>query len=208
MQLDKLVTYHKALADPTRIRILFLLKAGPLHGQALAGKLGLTPPTITHHMAKLRDACVVKEVRDKNTIYFHLNESMLRQNAGAIMEAFFPSKKREATSDEAENLAGESRMADTERYRDSVIQNFFTVNGRLKAIPAQRKRKLVVFEHLVRELEPGHLYPEKELNDYILQFHDDYCTIRREFIVNHFMYRENNVYEVNPREMWADWRAL
>ncbi|MFT9488347.1 MAG: ArsR family transcriptional regulator, partial [Tepidibacillus sp.] len=27
--------------------------------------------------------------------------------------------------------------------------------------------------------------------------------IRREFIVNSFMYRENGIYEMNPKEMWA-----
>ncbi|MXO80334.1 ArsR family transcriptional regulator, partial [Paenibacillus sp. OT2-17] len=39
MQLDKMVNYHKALADPTRMRILLLLSRGEMHGQALAKKL-------------------------------------------------------------------------------------------------------------------------------------------------------------------------
>ncbi|HYK74516.1 MAG TPA: DUF2087 domain-containing protein, partial [Pseudoneobacillus sp.] len=34
-------------------------------------------------------------------------------------------------------------------------------------------------------------------------YHDDYATIRREFIINQYMYRENGVYELNPVEMWA-----
>lgn len=73
MQLSRLVNFHKTLGDPTRIRILALLRHGPLHGQAIAGKLGLKPPTITHHMAKLRDIGLINERRDKNTIYFSLN---------------------------------------------------------------------------------------------------------------------------------------
>ncbi|MCL6443447.1 MAG: metalloregulator ArsR/SmtB family transcription factor [Alicyclobacillus sp.] len=199
MQLDKLVEYHKALADPTRIRILFLLKNGPLHGQALAGKLGVSAPTITHHMTKLRNAGVVKERRDKNTIYFELNHSIFKQNAEAVLKAFFGT----STTDK-ERITVDQQ----ERFRNSVLNTFFTLDGRLKQIPAQRKRKLVVFEHLLRDLKPGQKYSEKEISDYIRQFHEDYCTIRREFIINNYMYRENNMYELNPREMWADWRTM
>jgi hypothetical protein len=84
-----------------------------------------------------------------------------------------------------------------------VIDNFFTSDGKLKNIPAQRKKKLMVFEHLLNGLKMGKKYEEKELNEYIKQFHEDYATIRREFIINHYMYRENGIYELNPPEMWA-----
>jgi DNA-binding transcriptional ArsR family regulator len=85
MQLDQLVTFYKALGDPTRIRILALLANGPMHGQALAGTLGVTPPTVTHHMAKLREAGVVYERRDKNTIYFYLHEANMKRQSAAII---------------------------------------------------------------------------------------------------------------------------
>ena len=52
MQLDKVVSYHKALADPTRIKMLILLAEGELNGQVLAEKIGVTPATITHHAPK------------------------------------------------------------------------------------------------------------------------------------------------------------
>lgn len=84
-----------------------------------------------------------------------------------------------------------------------VIDNFFTRDGKLKNIPSQRKKKLMVFEHLIKGLKMGKKYEEKELNEYIKQFHEDYATIRREFIINHYMYRENGIYELNPPEMWA-----
>lgn len=65
MQLNRLVAFHKTMGDPTRIRIVYLLSKGPLHGQAIAGKLGLTPPTITHHLHKLRDINLVYTRREK-----------------------------------------------------------------------------------------------------------------------------------------------
>ncbi|KEO81561.1 metalloregulator ArsR/SmtB family transcription factor [Tumebacillus flagellatus] len=194
MQLNRLFEFHKALADLTRIRILALLAGGPLHGQALAGKLGVTPSTITHHMTKLRDAGLIREHRDKNTIYFSLKKDVLEQHAFAIVDLV---NKPELADDE------ETQAEKADKQRQAVLDNFFDANGRLKQIPAQRKKRLMIFEHLLRGLKAGRTYTESEINDYIRNYHDDCATIRREFIANHYMYRENGLYELNPPEMWA-----
>ena len=203
MQLDQLVTFYKALGDPTRVRILAILANGPLHGQALAGKLGVTPPTITHHMAKLREAGVVYERRDKNTIYFYLHEANLKRQSGAILQVM--EKAKETADDDllVDGTEVEERKTKMALEKMQVIRSFITPDGKLKQIPAQRKKKLVVFEYMVRGLEKGRKYAEKEINEYIKQFHDDYATIRREFIMNHYMYREDGIYELNPETMWA-----
>ncbi|MCH1643111.1 metalloregulator ArsR/SmtB family transcription factor [Paenibacillus timonensis] len=190
MQLDRLVNFHKAVGDVTRIRIIALLQSGPLHGQALAGKLGVTPPTITHHMTKLREADLVYERRDKNTIYFYLNEKSLTLQAQAILKI---GKALPAAEDKHEEAARKA----------AVLENFFNKDGTLKHLPAQRKKKLIVLERLVKGLKPHRKYAEKEINEYIRSYHEDYATIRREFIMNHFMYRENDIYELNPPELWG-----
>ncbi|WP_059045852.1 DUF2087 domain-containing protein [Paenibacillus rubinfantis] len=190
MQLDRLVNFHKAVGDVTRIRIIALLQNGPLHGQALAGKLGVTPPTITHHMTKLREADLVYERRDKNTIYFYLNEKSLTLQAQAILKI---GKALPEAEDKHEEAARKAAIQD----------NFFYRDGTLKHLPAQRKKKLIVLERLIKGLEPHRKYTEKEINEYIRNFHEDYATIRREFIMNHFMYRENDIYELNPPELWG-----
>lgn len=46
----------KALADETRLRILQVLSRRSLYGQQLAEMLGVSHPTISHHMAQLRIA--------------------------------------------------------------------------------------------------------------------------------------------------------
>jgi hypothetical protein len=176
------------MGDPTRIRIVTLLTKGPLHGQAIAGKLGLTPSTISHHLNKLKDINLVYQRRDKNTIYYFLNESLLHQQANKITE--WINEKKEVK---------EVKEIDKQK----VIQNFFTKEGKLKNIPSQRKKKLLIFEHMISGLEMGRKYDEKEINEYIQRFHDDYATIRREFIIYHYMYREKGIYELNPQEMWA-----
>jgi hypothetical protein len=200
MQLDKLVNYHKALADPTRIKILIILAEGECNGQLLAEKLSLTPATITHHANKLREASLINERREKNTIYFSLNDYFIHSNATAIIEVIY---RKTANKGEKES------MDDTyKKLQDSVIRNFFTSEGKLKQIPAQLKKKLIVLEYLVSQLEKGRKYTEKEINDYIKPFHEDFATIRREFIMHQFMYREKDIYELNPREMWARWDSL
>lgn len=191
MQLDRLVAFHKTMGDPARIRIIALLSNGPLHGQAIAGKLGLTPPTITHHLNKLKAINSIYQRRDKNTIYYYVNESVIKQQAEVLINLF---DKKEGEMEE---------MLEMHNEKQKVIENFITKEGKLKNIPAQRKKKLFIFEHIASGLKMGKKYPEKELNEYMKKFHEDYATIRREFIVNHFMYRENSVYELNPREMWA-----
>ncbi|MFD1176730.1 metalloregulator ArsR/SmtB family transcription factor [Paenibacillus puldeungensis] len=190
MQLDRLVQFHKAVGDVTRIRIIALLQNGPLHGQALAGKLGVTPPTITHHMTKLREADLVYERREKNTIYFYLNEKSLALQAEAILKI-------------GKNLPGPDDKKEEAVYKTAVLNNFFTKDGALKHLPAQRKKKLIVLEHLIKGLEPNRKYKEKEINEYIRKYHEDFATIRREFIMHHFMYREDSIYELNPPEMWG-----
>lgn len=198
MQLDKIVSYHKALSDPTRLRILLLLsKEDELHGQALAERLNLSQPTVTHHAAKLREAAMIKERRDKNIVYFKMNPEFIKAGSDASLSFIF-SKGTE----EMEEQSPESSL------KESVLRNFFARDGRLRLIPAQYKKKLIALQHIVEKLEPGSVYSEKEVNEFIKQFHEDFATIRREFIMHQFMYRENDQYELNPPEMWTHWENV
>lgn len=189
MQLNRLVNFHKTLGDATRIRILALLRDGPIHGQAIAGKLGLKPPTITHHMAKLREIGLIKERREKNTIYFSLNSKNLEDSALSILHLVSENRNH-------------SELKSNELERNHVIKNFFTFDGKLKQFPSQRKKKIIVLEQIVKGLTVGMTYDENDINQYLKSFFEDYATLRRELVMNHFLYRENNNYEVNPPELW------
>ena len=197
MQLDKIVNYHKALADPTRLRLLLLLSQGEMHGQALAEKLSLSQPTVTHHASKLREAALIKERRDKNTVYFMLNPEFIKQNAEASLQFIFDKGEGEMEEKNIDN-----------NLKETVIRNFFSKDGRLRQIPAQYKKKLIAMQHMVEKLKPGVVYTEKEINEFIKQYHDDFATIRREFIMHQFMYRENDKYELNPPEVWTHWKYV
>ncbi|KZZ83558.1 DUF2087 domain-containing protein [Bacillus sp. SJS] len=189
MQLNRLVQFHKAMGDPTRLRIIAILSDGPKHGQALAGILGLTPPTITHHLTKLKEMNLVHQKREKNTIYYFLQEKVIEKHASDIVQLMQPKE-----GNGMKELTGEHMK---------VVQNYLTKEGKLKIIPSQRKRKLMVLFYIAKDFEPGRKYKEKEINEAIKLYHEDFATIRREFIVNGIMYRDNSIYELNPKELWA-----
>lgn len=90
----------------------------------------------------------------------------------------------------------------TEEEKEKVIGNFIDSTGKLKTLPAQRKKKLILLEYMLRGLENGKPYKEKEINEHIQQYHEDFATVRREFIIARFMSRQDGIYELNPVEMW------
>lgn len=64
----------KLLADDTRLRIVWNLLHGEHNVNALADHLGMQPAAISHHLAKLRLAGVVRTRRDGNHIYYAISD--------------------------------------------------------------------------------------------------------------------------------------
>jgi hypothetical protein len=75
-----------------------------------------------------------------------------------------------------------------------IISNFFTKDGRLISIPAKRKKRLVVLKKMLEEFEPRQIYTELEVNKILRKFDDDVATIRRLFIDNGLMFRNDGKY--------------
>jgi hypothetical protein len=67
-------------------------------------------------------------------------------------------------------------------------------DGRLKIIPAQRKKREVVLRHILKQFEPGMRYTEKQVNDILARFHEDTATLRREMIAYKMMDRAEGKY--------------
>jgi len=84
-------------------------------------------------------------------------------------------------------------LQSTEAEAQRVLKSF-TQNGRLLKIPEQRKKRLVILQWLVHQLDVAKKYSEPEINRFFLGFHEDYATLRREMIINGLMVREDAVY--------------
>lgn len=87
-QATELADRLKALADPTRLRLLSLMLASPgLEACTcdLTEPLGLTQPTVTHHMRKLATAgLIVPERRVGNFTYYRVVPDALTGLAGVL----------------------------------------------------------------------------------------------------------------------------
>ncbi len=78
---------YRALSDPTRRRILALLRDGDMGAGDIAGRFGQSWPTISGHLAVLRDANLVHADRRGTSISYHLNVSVLEDAMMALMQA-------------------------------------------------------------------------------------------------------------------------
>lgn len=79
---------YRALADPTRRRILALLRDRDMTAGELAGSFELSWPTMSGHFNVLKEADLVHADRNGSTLTYHLNVSVLEEAMLALMDAF------------------------------------------------------------------------------------------------------------------------
>jgi DNA-binding transcriptional ArsR family regulator len=75
----------KAVADPTRLRILKILEAGEMCVCQIIAVIALSQATISKHLFLLRSAGLIKDRRDKKWIYYSLDGSNGSPFAGTML---------------------------------------------------------------------------------------------------------------------------
>ena len=68
----------RALADPTRREILDFLGKGEMTAGALAAKLDMTKPSMSHHFAVLKGADLITSRREGQQIWYGLNTTVVQ----------------------------------------------------------------------------------------------------------------------------------
>ena len=173
------IKLFKCLADKSRLQILKSLSLEDMYVERLAERLGLTPATISFHLKKLADAGAVTSYRNQYYVMYSLKKEVFLSRILDIIQE---------ESDEADIQAKRD-----EEYHQRVIDSFFEY-GKLKSIPAQRKKERIILQEIAKVFEPGRIYTEREVNILIADFHDDFCTIRRDMIAEKLLERENGKY--------------
>lgn len=79
---------YKALADPTRRRILQLLREREMSAGEIADHFDLAKPTLSGHFAVLKGAGLVATEKSGTTITYRLNVSVLEEALMALMDGF------------------------------------------------------------------------------------------------------------------------
>lgn len=77
----------RALSDPTRRRILALLRSGDMTAGELASSFELSWPTVSGHLKVLREADLVQADRHGTSISYHINVSVLEEAMASLMTA-------------------------------------------------------------------------------------------------------------------------
>jgi len=173
----------KLLADDMRLKILQALSEKEMYVEILAERLQLTPATVSFHMKKLLAAGLVDARREQYyTIYTLRTEVFSSTLASLIFQ-------------QGSDSAGEKMRE--EMYRNKIIKSFMP-NGYCETMPAQVKKRMVIYEEIFNQFEPGRSYPEKEVNEIISRMHGDFCTVRRMFIGMGWMSRDKGIYTINP----------
>ena len=69
----------KALSDPIRREILEMLKAGRMAAGEIAEKFSVSGAAVSKHLSILREADLIRDVREGKFIYYELNTSVLEE---------------------------------------------------------------------------------------------------------------------------------
>ena len=165
-RLSRIVVALKALAEPNRLRAVAAIAERPRTGTELCQVLGLRPATISHHMARLESAGIVRVTRE--------------------------GQRRRYTLD----ARGMQRLASSAATEADQDGSAFFSEGRLTSIPVKRKKRVAVLQRLMAGFEAGREYSERDVNTILARSHDDVATLRRELVGYGFMSRTRNTYRV------------
>ncbi len=93
-------TVFKALSDPTRRRVLEMLRRGPMSAGDLAAEFDVSKPTMSAHFAVLREANLVASEKIGKSVIYQLKMSVLEDALLGFAQAFGMSLKNEASDPE------------------------------------------------------------------------------------------------------------
>jgi DNA-binding transcriptional ArsR family regulator len=193
-RIHAVVRFFKVLADESRLRILGILATRECGVEELAALLKLRAPTVSHHLARLRELGLVAMRPAGNTHLYRLESEALRSMSKGVLSDVLSGEAVAApgasVAAPGASVAGETADDAWER---KILRDFFE-GERLKEIPASRKKRSVVLRWLAERFQVGERYPEAAVNALIGRHHPDFATLRRELIGAQLLERSNGVY--------------
>ncbi len=182
-----LLRLFKSLADESRLKIVGLLASTEHNVQQLAKLLKLKEPTVSHHLAMLREAGLVRMRTDGNTHWYRLDFETLRSVSKTVL-----------TREKLASIASDLEAEDWERK----VLSAFMEGERIKQIPTTRKKRWAILRWLAARFDPEAAYTENQLNAIIKRHHWDTATLRREMIGYRMLARSKGIYRRLPESEW------
>ena len=104
VQKDKnTVSFAKALADGTRQKIMELTCCQWLNVGQIVDAVGVSQPTVSHHLAILKEAGLVETRSEGKHTFYTLNQKRVATCCGQIIEIFAPETETAAIVKSEEN---------------------------------------------------------------------------------------------------------
>ena len=167
----------RSFADPSKLKLLAAVCDEPLPLHTLARAAGLSEAETMRQIGTLKEAGLLQETFAADGFRWQYQPKPLFEALSALKQDAKPAE-----------LGGEWTAEEVK-----VLGDFF-VNGRLKTIPAQRKKREIVVRYLASKFELNRTYTEQEVNFLLLDYHEDYASLRREMVDIRLMARENSIY--------------
>ncbi len=183
-QIQELLVFFKALSDANRLKIVGLLANQSYPVEQLAALLKLSESTVSHPLSRLAEAGLVEGRSSGYYSVYSLRSSVLEDLSKRLL-----SRKILSTLAEDVDLAA---------FYKKVLRDYLLEDGRIKEIPAQRKKLEVILRYLAQEFKPDVRYSEKMVNERLGRYHEDTATLRRELIGYKILDRKNGEYWLIP----------
>jgi ubiquinone/menaquinone biosynthesis C-methylase UbiE len=120
--MEKLLTGLKAIAETTRIRILFALSHGELNVSELTYILGQSQPRVSRHLKVLAEGGLITRHKEGNWVLFQLEDQGLGGALARAIVDMLPGQERTLLGDLA-------RFEEVRRQRDERAKLYFASNA-------------------------------------------------------------------------------
>lgn len=177
--MSALVRFFKVLGNESRLKILGLLAVNERYVGELADLLDLKEPTISHHLAMMKELGLVNVRAEGNRRIYTLDSGTLN----SMNKEIFSTSALSSLVDDTVEVSWENKVLRT-----------FVQDGRIKQLPAREKKLIVVMAWVAESFEPGVRFREADLNERLKEQYPDFASLRRYLIVYGFMQRENGIY--------------
>lgn len=175
-EMDEVLEFFKRLSDVERLKIVGLLALQPRSMDEIATALQLRPAAVARQLERLGEINLVKQAGDR----YELDQAALEARSRRVFAHARPRVK-------PEDFEGED-------YDRKVLSDFMQPDGRIKALPMQQKKLLVILRYLAQSFAPGERYPEKQVNELLRRFHEDVASLRRYLVDYGLLQRERGEY--------------
>jgi hypothetical protein len=145
---------------------------------------------VSHHLSKLADAGLVISASEGHKKFYRLRLEAVRATAQQLQSK----DPGLLVSEDADTTKFYPNRVPFDEYDRRVLKDFFNSDGSLRQLPMQRKKFLAVLKHILKDIEPGREYTEKQINLLLKRRHPDTASLRRGMIDFRLMERNSGMY--------------